>query len=1065
MSLTLSRQTRPWPCQPVTRNGRLALLGLLALIGLILCVATPAAHAQTTTASLRGTIVDNRGNPVADAQVTLRNVPTNQSREATTNSAGQFAFGNLKVGGPYTLTGHKTGMVAATSQGIFLKAGSNPATYLQLASAEKIAIVGQRLNRKTGLYDSRDIDNAPSIGRDIKDVVRLNPEAVLDGNSLSVGGQNNRFNSITIDGIRQDDDFGLNSSGYPTRRSPISMEAIEEVSLTSSPFDVRYGSFLGGNINVVTKSGTNEFSGVGFMTYRDSGLTGKKSKDLKVENDFKEARLGATAGGALIKDELFYFLSVEGLQSTQPNIYGPEGSGVANATAKVSAADAARAQDIAQSVYGFDAGATGQDLDEDDRKFLAKFDWHLSDQHHLETKYQHTKGNTISPQSSSRRLALTSNWYNNTETLETVSLRLMSDWDYATSTKIEVSGKKAANRQKPLNGNDFMQATITSNDGGSIRLGPDEYRHANEMTNYTFHTGGEINHLSGSHLFTGGLLHDRTKIDNLFVPGSNGVASYRSLDDFANRKPGSLRYQNAISNDPQDGAAAWGFDVYTLFAQDEFQMTPALQTTYGLRLEVYEAEGKINRNENFVSRHGFSNTADISGKQALLPRLGVTYQATNRLNLKGGAGLYSGGTPNVWISNNYSNDGVNLDTASTRSAEGFDGRQIPQDLRDSLTAGDGNVNALDPDFKIPQSWKFNTGMSYRFAFIDDLNFDFNYTYTKVRYGVMWKDLRRNHTGLAGASGNNTPTAVGPDGRDLYDTNGSDDSPDDFDPSRGYDLLLTNTDKGFGHNAQFSLSKSWTSGFHVTGSYAWQKVMDVNPGTSSTATSNYSKLAIGKDPNDPELATSNYQRTHRFLLATSYENTLFGNLLSSVSLFFERRSGQPYSFTFGGDRDKYDNRLAGLFGESEQFADEDRMLFYVPKGDGSDVVLDGIDEGAFNNYLRKYGLDKHRGEISPRNGFEGSWVDRVDLRLAQDLPAPDAHRAKLTFDIINLPNLLNKRWGQVKQPGFPYMHKIVDVDYDPEQGKYVYSNFNGDNPESVRLDQSIWQAQMALHYYF
>jgi outer membrane receptor for ferrienterochelin and colicin len=1048
---------------PAARAWLSLLLCCFVLVG-----GSQQAWAQMTSASYRGTVLDPDGKPVADAEVVLE-MPSAQVRkqvQSTTN--GQFAFSGLRVGGPYTLKVSKAGLQTASKNGIQLNAGNNTGDVITLGKTEVIKVTAARelqVSTKSAYFAS-DIQNAPSIRNDIKDVIRRAPDAVVDNGRLSLGGTNNRFNSITVDGMRQDDSFGLNSSGYPTSRSPISLTAIQEISVERSPFDVRYGNFLGGGINVITKSGTDEFQGSVSFTRQTDGLTGKKTKDRSYKSDFEQNQVGLSLSGPVIKDKLYFFANVEGLQSTTPASVGALGSGKPFEVERVTVDDVAQVQDISSRAYGFDAGVPSKSGKENDFKGLLKLDYTINDDHRVELKYQRAQGTNINAGGSDyRRLNLTSYGYERKDTMDSGSVRLFSDWSDALSTKFELSNKKVKTVQNPLNGNDFMEAEVKTASAGSIFLGPDRSRHANELENSSNIIGAETNYLLDEHLITGGVQVEQINIFNLFVPSSQGVVTYDSIAAFEAQTPSSFYYSNAVTNNVKDAAADWGYSVSTVYLQDEWQLTPRLTARGGVRTELYSAKGSIDRNENFVNRYGFSNTEDLTGKQAILPRLGLAYKASNDLRVRGGFGLFGGGTPGVWISNSYTNTGVATDDVTISNPalmNGFNGREIPPAISSQLVAGDGPVDALDPDFKIPQSYKFQTGLDYTFNVpnvVDDVQFDLSYTYTKTRYGLTWKDLRRNNASFA----NNLPTAIGPDGRAIYDTTpAATTAGQEFDIARGYDMLMTNTDKGYGHTASMSLYKRFNNGWNVSTGYAWQDVQEENPGTSSVSTSNYGQVAIQYDPNDPGLDRSIYETKHRITLSTGYETSFFNDLMSSVNFFFERRSGQPYSFTMGGDR----SALGRMYGESSIFSSRNRMLFYVPKGDGSDVILNGIDEGEFNAFLSKYGLDKYRGKIAPRNAFFSDWVQKLDMRLAQDLPGySETGKARIALDIENFPNFLNKKWGQVKQVDFPYMAAVADVGYDAASNRYIYSKLRTTEPDTVRLLESVWKIQLGVSYTF
>lgn len=1058
-----------------------------ALVLLTCTLFSPWAAAQVTTANLRGTVQSADDQlPMAEVEVTLIHLPSGTTQTTSTNTDGNYAFTNLRIGGPYIVRVESIGFHPVELENIFLTAGKTRDVPISLRlQTEVIEVTGTSVPRSTSsrtTVTAAEIDSLPSVGRDPRDFVRRNPEASVEGadRALSVGGANTRYNSVTVDGIRQDDDFGLNQSGYPTRRSPIALSAIEELAIETSPFDVRYGKFLGGNVNIVTKSGTNEFKGQLIGTISNTKLIGDEvlgAQPLKLE--FDDYRYGGTIGGPIVKDRVHFLASVEGLVATRPVDVGPFGSGRSNEVQRVSQADMERAQQIARDIYGFDAGDPARSLDEDDLKLLGKIDWAISKNHRAAAVYQRTTGNQIQPTGSSiSTLPLSSNWYDAADTLHTFSGRVFSTWSEGLSTEVEASGKLVASRVNPLSGNQFMAATIRTADGGTILLGPDEFRHNNELDNNVLFGKAEANLLRGRHLFTGGLLYERLFVRNLFVPTSYGVAEYMTLDAFEAMTPSLIRYSNSVTLNPEDAAADWSVGTATAYLQDQVKLTDDVTLQAGFRYELYQTDDEITANPHFIARHGFSNTETLNGRSILMPRVGVSYLPYDQLNLRLGAGLYSGGTPTVWMSNNYSNDGVRIASVSSTNPmiiNGFNGRDIPDALEAQIRQGNGNVDALDPDFKIPSVWKIGTGADWAFdipglgALGKGAELKVNYTASKARNAVLWQDLRYNSSRLPGAAGeNNLPIGELPDGRNRYNT-----ANNGFVTNRGFDMLLTNTTRGYGHVASVALSKGFPFGLFVSGSYAWQHVMEVTPGTSSRSVSNYGLAAVGFDPNHPGLAVSNYERKHRLTAAVEFTRAIVGDLTksrpwkdmkTSFGLFVESRSGQPFSYTFSDAN--FGTTLSRLFGEEREFARRNRQLFYVPKGDGSDVTLMGIEESDFNDYLRRTGLDKYRGQIAPRNAFRSPWIHRFDLRVSQDLPNPvKGHRARFVLDIENVGNFLNSRWGRQQSVPFPFLVPSVDVNYDAATNKYVYSNLR--LPFGNRIDTlaSVWRMSMGLIYDF
>jgi outer membrane receptor for ferrienterochelin and colicin len=1098
---------------------RVARLAVVAsLVSLVLCSLVSPSSAQVTTANVRGTVKSAEdGVPMAEAEVTLVDESTGATKTASTNSDGNFAFTNLQVGGPYHVIATVTGFKNAEEKDIFLTANKTRDVVLALRLQEEvIEVSGSAIARNTSnrtVVTAAEIDELPSVNRDPRDLVRRNPEVTVEGGAraLSIGGANNRYNSITIDGIREDDDFGLNASGYPTRRSPIALSAVQELTVDTSPFDVRYGKFLGGNVNIVTKSGTNEFKGTLVGTYASDALLGSRSGNRTINVDYRDLRYGATVGGPIIKDQLHFLASVEGLSSTTPIDNGPLGSGASTEVTSVAAADVARAQQIARDVYNFDPGVASQSGKEHDLKLLGKLDWTISPEHRATLIYQRTGGNSIQIGNAATptALPLSSNWYDAQDTLNTFTGRVFSDWTDQLSTEVEANVKLVSSRVPSLKGNDFMAAAITTPNPagmgptGLIRLGPDNSRHSNRLDNDVYHTKAEANYLLGQHLFTGGIEYERTYIDNLFIQNSLGTANYASLNAFEAKTPSSVTYQNSVTLNPEDAAANWHVGLWTAYLQDQLKLTPELTLQGGFRFEAYQTGSRSSRNQNFVNRYDFENNGSLNGRNIIMPRLGISWLPMSNLNVRAGAGLYSGGTPAVWVSNNYTNDGVRTFSVTCNAAaknnacpdptviNGFDGRTIPQAMKTAVMngAGNGNVDVLDPNFKVPSVWKIGTGADYSLDIPEtgdygkNIELKANYTFTKANNAVTWIDLRRNLNDPAFP--NNLPIGQTVDGRAMYAAN--------FNTARGFDMELTNDSRGYSHVASGVIQKGFAFGLFLSGSYAYTDNQEVNPGTSSVSTSNYGIVAVS-DPNHPALAVSNYERRHRFTAALEYSHSIVGeftdsapwkDMKTSFGMFFEGRSGQAYSWTFGGRNeatgatDNTGQTLSRIFGEDASIASRNRELFFVPTDAGTceevaaagcQVVLKGVTKDQFNTFLNRSGLAGYRGKIAPRNAFAGPSYKRLDVRLAQDLPNPlSGHRARFVIDIENFGNLLSHNWGLFRQVPFPYYTPAADVSVDRATGIYTYSSLRSPNPtagpSTIDLLLSVWRVSLGLMYDF
>ncbi|MCK5042023.1 MAG: TonB-dependent receptor, partial [Sphingomonadales bacterium] len=838
-------------------------LALLAGVASSVLLYSGTATAQETTSSLRGKVVSTSGAPMSGVTVVITHIPTGTTSTITTNSSGVYSARGLKVGGPYRVRlSDGSEYTAQTVEDLFLTLGTSSTVNLTAQAAgsiEEIVVTASQISSmiKTGassLYGSDDLASMPSIGRDIKSTIRQDPAIWVDptnSNALGIAGTNNRTNSFTVDGIRQNDDFGLNGNGYPTQRSPVSIDAIAQVAVQTAPFDVTYGRFQGGNINVVTKSGTNEFHGSAFYEYSDAGLVGSKSGTDEINvGEFKEKTYGFTFGGPIVQDKLFFFASYEKFDSTRPFEFGPEGSGASNEITGVTQADIDRVIEISNSVYGFDPlSFGGVDLDESDEKILVKMDWNITDNHRMTATYQRTDGNIINPQNTFDSFfgggaGLLSTWYDKNDKLTTYSGQLFSDWSDNFSTEVKIGWKEVVTGQNPLGGTEFGLFDIDTPGGGSIFIGPDFFRHGNALSNDAFSLKIKADYVVGDHLITFGYERDTLDVFNLFVPGSRGDYTFDSIDDFEAQTPSSVYYSNAVTNNVNDGAARFKTTDNVVYIQDRFTPTDNLTVFAGVRLEWFQNDSSPLANANFLARNGFSNTGNLDGKSLILPRFGFNYVFDDRTVVRGGFGLFGGGSPNVWVSNSYSNNGVNIDSVFLPDPGIVDGFNVPQAAQDALTEGDGNVNAISPDANLPSIWKANIAVDYEFdlgSLGDGWDVTAEAIFARTKDQFIWTEARRSVVGTA------------PDGRPIYDVPG------------GYDLILDSTDLGKSDTYTINVSKQWVTDvgiFNARVGWAHIDAEDVNPGQSSTATSNFGKVSV-TDRNNPTLAISDHEISNRY----------------------------------------------------------------------------------------------------------------------------------------------------------------------------------------------------------
>lgn len=1062
------------------RYAALALIAPLAAPALVATLGAPA-MAQETTSGMRGQVLSPDGTPVSGVTVRIIHTPTGSASTSVTGPDGAFAARNLRVGGPYQVTLRTSQYRNQTVNDIYLALGEtydldvameSGATIAEEIVVTGVAIGGEGLNYGGGTtFGSDQIEDLPSISRDLKDVVRNNPLVSLDptnDDAISIAGNNNRFNSITIDGIKQNDDFGLNNNGYPTQRSPINVDAVEAVSVLTSPFEVTYNGFTGGTVNIVTKSGTNDFSGSAYYVRTTNDLYGDTADGQPNELDeFNEETYGFTLGGPILKDKLFFFAAYDKFEAVGTGLqFGPAGSGRVSEISGVTQSEIDQVQEIMNSVYGFDP-LDPSDLNnfpQTDEKILLKLDANISEDHRATLTYQYTNGNTFEERDSStgsNRLALPSASYNRGERLEVFNAQVFSDWTPDFSTEIKVGRKTNDTTQASLGGNDFAQFNITTPTGGTIRLGPDIFRHGNQLNNETWQVKVKGDYYMGDHRVSGGYELEDLSVFNLFVINSEGTYDFDNFDALRNRTASDFSYGNALSGNENDAGAAFGFQVHSVYLQDEWDVRHNLSMVFGLRYDWINMSDEPLLNQNFVNTYGFDNTRNLDGLDVLMPRFGFNYDPEwmDNLSIRGGAGLFSGGNPNVWISNNFTNDGVTqtrFDPDSIDSAlylNNVDGFEIPDAVNAALQPGNSFTNFQGENFEIPSSWKFNIAADYDW---EGWLFQAEVLISRVKDTPVWNDLQA--TQLIGTSPvDGRPIRVG---RDRF--------------SSTYDLGLFSRGEGGSETYTLAVSKSFLDlGIDTYLAYAYQDTRELTPGTSSIGSSNHGRVAA-IDRENLTTETSNYEIRHRFVGNVNWRKDLWDDNTSTFSLFFESQSGSPYSFTYNDGND------ASTFGNSAEYTRRDSNLFYVPRFDG-DVIFEDIidaDTGAIiqtaaaqqaqlQGFIADTGLSKFAGQIAPRNAFRLPWQTRIDLQFKQEIPSYfDGHKIEFSFTFENFTNFLNSDWGSVVDtPEFWLVRPIVRVAQNAN-GQYVYSNFD---TADITVDgdgrSSLWGIQFGVKYRF
>jgi outer membrane receptor for ferrienterochelin and colicin len=1059
-------------------------------IGLIVALAAAPTFAQSTSAGVGGQVVGADGQPVAGAVVTIRHAESGTSSRVVTDANGRYNARGLRVGGPYVITVDKEGAGTRSEDDVYLNL--NEVSQIDLAigaeELEAIEVTGSAVSQvfasdKMGSGSNvtrQQIESFSSIDRNLQDYVRFDPRIAQTDksrNEISVGGQNPRYNAIRVDGISTNDAFGLESNSLPTPKQPFSMDTIDQISVDVANYDVTISGGTGGVINAVTKSGTNEFHGSVYGIYRDNDWSGKNENNVRPVLFDNETTYGVTIGGPIVKDKLFFFANYEKYKGKELYVgsgagTGPIGSGASNIVG-ITQAQIDEVIRIANTNWGFNPGTLSLPaLDTESEEFGAKIDWNINDNQRASFRYGKSKQSQANLNGfSNNNLALSSYQYVRDFDLETYSASLFSDWTENFSTEAKVSFRDYSAVRTPLSDLPSISVRIGNN---FLNLGTEQNTHANILKTETWNAFFAGNLFLGDHALKFGFDYEDNDIYNLFGRRTNGVYSFNCINTVTNalgtgcaqsfESGNSSRYQLFY---PQGGnldnmAAAWGIKNVGLFVQDSWTVNDKLTLSFGLRYDEPMVKNKPQYNATASTTFGYDNSATIDGNGLFQPRFGFNYRfdGERQTQLRGGVGLFQGAAASVWLSNPYSNNGISyidyFDSNGTNIFSADPRNQLPVALSGGVP-GTQSIDFIDPDLGQPSVLKANLAFDKELpwwgmvASVEGI-------LTNVEEGIYYQQLNLG-----------APTAVGQDGRQIYwnangrnptrwnqsGTGSSVGSRANSNTAYNDAIIARSTSKGDSKQLTVSLEKPFSreSDWSWQVAYTYTNAREVSPLTSSTSSSQLGNVAVFQ-ANEEVSARSSYEIRDRFTAALNWKHDFFGDNTTSVGLFYEGRTGRPYSYTFDNDANG-DGRL--------------NDLLYIPTAPG-DVKFGSVaEEAAFWQYV--YGndyLNSHRGQVAARNGAHTAWVNQFDLRVSQELPGfMEGHKVELSFDIANVGNLLNKKWGVIDEVGFPGMRGVVEYGgIDPSTGKYVY-RFNTPDTTNVYDSKGIsrWSAQLSLRYKF
>jgi hypothetical protein len=1087
------------------------VLGTCVSIALIALVALPA-QAQDTASEIRGRILDANGQVVTGANVVVEDMRNGVERSYVSNNSGSFLATRLPVGGPYKVTINNVKTIEVPQ--ISLGETYNLTINLQAAATiEEIVTIGQTADLvdtapgPSAVFNLEELNSAVGFNRDIKDVYSIDPRLNLDGFQVNCAGKHPRFNSITLDGVSQNDRFGLNTNGYATATGmPFPFDAIQQVAVELAPFDVSYGGFSACNVNAVTKSGSNEFEFNVFFQFTNESMINDTldGQDLSSQA-YDDTQQGFSIGGPILKDRLHFFAAYEESEEPRFLAQGFAGSGNGEERPWLSEANYNLLDSTASGTYNYDTGGQGGNGAQTDKKYLVRLDWSINDDHKVSGIYNYYDGTqSRSSDSDPDEFEFANHYYDKGAEFETTTLIFSSQWTDAFSSEVFYSKNEMNDSQVTVGPKDMgdHQISVGSN---VVYLGADDSRQANGLS-----YSGDFLKLSGQfllgdHVLSGGYERESLDIFNIFVQHSRGgehdyfddsgnnVAACDALtsqerfasntcltsgiDKFILGKPSRSYYgSGGGTNVATDAAASFENVLNSVYLQDEIYFhSRDLTLTAGLRYDWFTSDDRPVFNQTFATaNNGLRNDANIDGVDVVMPRIGFTWGLTSDISLRGGVGLYSGGNPNVWLSNAWSNDGItNVQTrrdfdedangddlrgggqtcdllGNTAGCVGYEnswldgsiplvGAQRPgQDPTVSqfdevagTTAADASdqfIVLVDPNYKQPGEWKYSLGGTWDTP-LWGLRLEADLMYTQLKDPAIYKDVSQDQVGT---------TVLG---QPIISYAG-----------RGRANYMLSNDTGTANSTVFSftLDKAFDWGLDLRFGYAWTDAEDVSPMTSFTAGSSWENLATN-DPLNPTRGNSNYVTPQRFTLRASFAREFFGDNTTRITLMAYHSEGQPASYTMFSD---------GLEGDPNG-----RHLLYVPTGASDPAVNFGANfpQQEFFNYAAGNGLAA--GQFVERNSANAGWTTRIDLRVDQEFPLfVDGLKGRGFLKIYNLGNMLNSSWGRVVDAPFSSM-RIVDGSYDDVNDVYNYDSFSARDPSDLQTFSSLWELRAGIEINF
>ena len=1095
---------------------------LFFLIAMMLVVSTTII-AQVTTSSLSGmvTIGDANGEPIIGATVQAVHEPSGTRYAAVSNVDGRFRIQGMRTGGPYTVTVTYIGFEQKSFKGVQLELGEtyNLQVWLSENTNElsEVLITGKASKfaaEKTGAstnITSSQITNLPTVSRGITDVTRLSP---YGGNGMSFAGADGRTANFTVDGANFNNNFGL-SDKLPGGGNPISIDAIEELQVVISPFDVRQTNFIGGGVNAITKSGTNTFKGTAYVYHRNENMRGDaiaREAILSAREKDQSTTYGFTLGGPILKNKLFFF--VNGEMSKIPTVttrYRGTENGVANDELQLSRtklSDLQSVSDYMKSKYGYDTGSYSNfPADEKNYKLLARVDWNITDNHHLAVRYNYTK-NTIwnTPNATSMdggtrmsgarmsqySMSFANSLYSMDNIVHSFSVDLNSRLTDNLSNQFLATYSKLDD-VRSSNSSEFPFIDIVKHENNYMALGYELFTWNNAVHNTIWNIKDDLTYYFGNHKIMGGLSFEHQMADNQYM--RNGTGYYRyiwedgmTVDELFNQTPEVFCLTYGYDGEAKP-AARVQFNKLGIYAQDEWDVTKTFKLTYGLRLDgLFFNNGDLMTNKaiydlDYSGRH-IDTGKWPSSSLIVSPRVGFTWDVfgDRSLKVRGGTGMFSGRLPLVFFTNMPTNGGMVQYQAQIGPSTKYD--NMPDAVKEKYASvaevldqfkggpmtnisdminklqGMGYPTTVSPeDGAKPSSIsavdsKFKMPQVWKTSLAVDYQVPVSFPFTVTVEGIFNKKIHDNCiSDWSIPSVGGFARFNGVDNRPIY--------PAGFRTGTKA-FVLENTSKGYGWSANITLNAQPAEWLSLMAAYTHTVSKEVTGMPGSAAESAFTYVPTSEGPNNIPLHNSQYVIPDRIVAsATAHDRS--GN---HYSLIYEAwRGGSNYSYIMVNDMNGDGYPYDALYVPTD--ADVNNNLFRFVSDDDKTRFMDFVHNDSY--------LKNRQGKYAEPYSVYVPWVHRIDVAYKHDFKVKfgnTSHCLQLSLDVKNVMNLFNSSWGVSKylNPAIGSEARILKcegVDADGYARFSTPSSISGDTKTWVRRHDitQCWYASIGVKYFF